>query len=172
MAICPYCGYSTGIFRKVHHACKLKYELGMTSMKDYGQQLEQTSKKTFQWIMNGAIISIAISFVVLGIANVTIDKISFGWQVSKYIFAVILIGSTTIWCLMDSEVHDYPFGKYMLFLFVTILPIALAIYLYRARGFKKGSIALTKAAGLFVSFLLLYGGSTVLTSRILEVRSH
>ena len=122
--------------------------------------------------MNGAIISIASSFVMLGIANVTIDKSSFGWQVAKYIFIVILIGSTAIWCLMDSEVHDYPFGKYMLFLFVIMLPIALAIYLYRARGFKKGSIALIKAAGLVASFLVLFSVSAVITSHILGIRSH
>ncbi len=119
--------------------------------------------------MNGVIISMAIAFVMLGIAGVTVNKNSLGWQVVRCLFAVMVIGSAYIWCLFDSEVHDHPFGKYMMILFIIVLPIAIAIYFYRGRGFRQGSIVLMKAIGLVVLSLILGAVSGVTTSRILGI---
>ncbi len=178
MAICPYCGYSTGIFRKVHRVCRSKYELGK-DIKDYSEQLKQTNvdpvlrdEAIFDKVKTGAIISLALGFIILGIAQVTVDKSSFAGQIAKYLFAVLLITSSYIWCTFDTQNSDYRLGKYMLLVFILMLPLALVIHFYRSRGFKKGSIGLLKAGGLFLLLLIVGAISAVIARRLLGITIH
>ncbi len=124
---------------------------------------------TLHGVMKGALIVLGLGFVILGILKVSIHETSSFWNISKFVFAVWLIGSSYIWCLCDSTINDYPFGKYMMLLFVLLLPLALIIYFYRSRGFQKGSLALMKATGVLALFLILGAVSGVITSRILGI---
>jgi hypothetical protein len=82
--ICPYCGYACG-FRRVHRACKLKYELRMKDMKDYGEQYEQTDiKLIYRQAKKGVLVIFIIGYGLLGSASVLIRKDSFGWLVFEF----------------------------------------------------------------------------------------
>ena len=115
------------------------------------------------------ILSLAVGFITFGIAKVLIPEGTLGWAVVRYLFAVVTIGSTYIWCLFDNRQNAHAFGKYMLVLFVLLLPLGLAVYFYRSRGLLDGSIALMKASTLFIILLAAGAVSGVLISRILGI---
>ncbi len=128
-----------------------------------------TDTRTLHRVMKGSLTVLGLGFVILGILKVSIHETASFWNFSKFVFTVWLIGSSYIWCLCDSIINDYPFGKYMMLLFALLLPLALIIYFYRSRGFQKGSLAIMKATGLFALFLILGAVSGVITSRIFGI---
>lgn len=108
-------------------------------------------------------------FIMFSVGFAALHEGSLALQIIGFVFVAAVICSSLIWCLLDSVVNDYPFGKYMLGLFVLALPLGIVIYLYRSRGFKNGSIALIKVAAFVAVILFLSGVSGVVTSRILKI---
>lgn len=95
---------------------------------------------------------LALAFVVFGAVGPTITESApgagtLGGAFGKWAAAVAVIGPTFVWCFLDSEENGYRFGKYLPIAFVAMLPLALAIYFYRSRGFARGNAALAKAIG-------------------------
>lgn len=96
------------------------------------------------------LVALGVAFALLGVvvtalSSGAIEKSSFAHRVVLWAMAVAIIAPSYIWALLDAVVHDYPFGKSMLVLFLALLPAGLVVYFYWSRGAAGGTVALVKA---------------------------
>ena len=118
-------------------------------------------KATLRRYKKRTLIAIAISFAVLGVVHSAFPELFIVSFVERFLGFVIIVLSY-MWCWYDSIINDYPLFKKNLLLvalFIILLPLALIIYMYRSRGFKKGNLALIKAIA-FGTFLVLLSAVT------------
>jgi hypothetical protein len=114
---------------------------------------------------------LVVTFVVLGglgvaVARGALEPSSWRFALLEWLTGVAIIGSTFVWCLMDSDENDYPFGKYLPIAFVAALPVALVVYFYRSKGVAGGSVAIAKAIG-FAVFLFAIAAVSYLSTALL-----
>jgi peptidoglycan/LPS O-acetylase OafA/YrhL len=120
-------------------------------------------------MMKISLLVLPFFFIMICVGYYTLPEGSLALEIIGYVFLVAVTCSSLIWCLADSVTNDYPFGKYLPLVFVLFLPLGIAIYLYRSRGFKNGSIALAKVAAFVAVMLFLSVVCGVVTSHICSI---
>jgi hypothetical protein len=122
-----------------------------------------------QKIMKICLAVLPFILIILSVGTIALDKESLALQIINAVSAVAMIGLSYFWCRLDSVVNDYPFGKYMIALFILALPLGIVIHLYRSRGFKKGSIALIKLTAYLAVILLVATAIGMATCHFLQI---
>lgn len=123
--------------------------------------------RVFRRVMSTALAALVFAFAGFGIARAVLPADSFAFDIVKFTFALIVIASSYLWCLFDSFANDFRFGRYMLFLFVFLLPAALVFYFYRSRTPKQATTTLLKALAFFALLILVSAASQIATARLL-----
>lgn len=120
----------------------------------------------FRRAMSAALIALLVSFAGFGVTSALVPADSAVFDIVKFTFALLVIASSFLWCLFDSLTNDFRFGKYMLLLFVFVLPVALVFYFYRSRAPKEATTMLLKAVAFFVLLVLVSAATQVATAHL------
>ena len=110
---------------------------------------------------------LVLVFAGFGVARAVFPTGSLVFDIVKFVFALIVIASSYLWCLFDSLTNDFRFGRYMLFLFVFVLPVAIVFYFYRSRAPKQATTTAIKALAFFVLLILVSAAGQVATAHLL-----
>lgn len=113
-----------------------------------------------------ALVFATFGFVQTAVENGMVDASSWAFALIEGASAVLVVTAALTWCLFDSAINDYPFGKYLPVLFVVMLPLALPVYFYRSRGFRGGTLALARSL-VFVALLVAAAVVTRLISMLI-----
>lgn len=123
--------------------------------------------RVFRRAMSVALAALVAGFAGFGVARAVLPADSVVFDIVKFTFALIVIASSYLWCLFDSLANDFRFGRYMLFFFVFVLPVALVFHFYRSRTPKQANTMLIKALAFFALLILVSAASQVATVRLL-----
>jgi hypothetical protein len=135
----------------------------------YSYSKTENATATFRKMMKISLLVLPFCFIIICVGYYILPEGSIALKILGWVFLVVVTCSSLIWCLADSVINDYPFGKYLPWIFVLFLPLGIAIYLYRSRGFKNGSITLIKVTAFVAVMFFLSVVCAVVTGRILNI---
>jgi hypothetical protein len=95
--------------------------------------------------------------VFIGLALALVPKESSAFAVVQVVASVAVAVLYVLWFFADSLEGDYPVGRLLTFLILLAPYIGVPVYVFRGRGFKKGSAMLARMFAFILLLVLVVG---------------